>query len=162
MAGRPPKPTAIKRLAGNPGKRKLNEAEPKFELAIPRPPRHLDPVAKAEWRRVSRELFDAGLLTRVDRAALAAYCQAWSTWVDAVKRLREEGQTIISDKGYVYQHPLVAIRDKAVEQMRRFMVEFGMTPSSRSRVKAEKPETVDELERILFGQDVKVVNDGGA
>jgi len=160
MAGRPPKPTALKKLAGNPGKRKLNESEPKFALEIPRPPRHLDRVAKMEWRRVSKELYEAGLLTRVDRAALAAYCQAWSTWVESVKQLREEGQVLISDKGYVYQHPLVAIRDKAVEQMRRFMVEFGMTPSSRSRVKAEKVEEVDELERLLFGQDVKVAKDG--
>ena len=160
MAGRPPKPTALKKLAGNPGKRKLNDKEPKFELDIPMPPKHLDRVARAEWRRVAQELYDAGLLSRVDRAALAAYCQAWSTWVEAVKRLRVEGQVIVSDKGYVYQHPLVAIRDKAVEQMRRFMTEYGMTPSSRSRVKVDKPEDVDELERILFGKDVKVAKDG--
>ena len=29
MAGRKPKPTAIKELEGNPGKRKLNNKEPK-------------------------------------------------------------------------------------------------------------------------------------
>lgn len=160
MSGRPPKPTAIKRLSGNPGKRPLNDREPKFRQAIPRVPRHLNREARAEWKRVVYELHGAGLLTRIDRAALAAYCQAWSTWVLASKQVEDEGITLTTEKGYVYPHPAVGVRERAMEQMRRFMVEFGMTPSSRSRVKVEKPEEPDELERLLFGERVTVSKSG--
>ena len=39
--GRKPKPTGIKQLEGNPGKRKLNEREPKPEKKAPSCPKWL-------------------------------------------------------------------------------------------------------------------------
>ena len=76
MVGRRPKPTALKKLEGNPGKRKLNEREPKFEGRATCP-KDLDPLAKKEWRRVCRQLEEKNLLTTVDRNSLAAYCICW-------------------------------------------------------------------------------------
>lgn len=87
MAGRPPKPTHLKVLEGNPGKRALNKHEPKPAVKVPSCPRHLVGEAKKEWRRISRELITLNLLTEVDRAALAAYCQAWARWVYAEERI---------------------------------------------------------------------------
>lgn len=55
-AGRPPKPNALKELAGNPGRRKLNGAEPKFATQLGQPPEFLSLGAKAEWDRVASEL----------------------------------------------------------------------------------------------------------
>lgn len=69
--GPAPKPTALKRLQGNPGKRALNESEPRPAATLPRCPSHLQGEARAEWRRVARALHESGLLTQVDRAALA-------------------------------------------------------------------------------------------
>jgi phage terminase small subunit len=54
--GRPPKPTALKVLEGNPGKRPLNQNEPKPEKKAPNCPSWLLPDAKKEWRRLSKEL----------------------------------------------------------------------------------------------------------
>lgn len=158
MAGRRPKPTALKKLAGNPGKRPLNNAEPKYPLINTRPPRFLDLEARRIWRKMLGELSAAGVLTQVDEAMLAVFCQTWSTYVSAVKRLHEEGDIIVTEKGSAYKHPLVMIRDTAADQLRKFAVEFGLTPSSRSRIKVEKVDEVDELERALFGQDVRVAD----
>ena len=55
-----PKPTAIRRLEGNRGKRAWNHDEPQPPDAMPRCPEHLAPVAKAEWRRVARTLHAHG------------------------------------------------------------------------------------------------------
>jgi phage terminase small subunit len=90
-AGRepPPKPTAIRRLEGNRGKRAWNHDEPTPPDAMPRCPAHLALVAKAEWRRVARTLHAMGVLTSIDRAALAAYCQAYTRWVEAEQKLKE-------------------------------------------------------------------------
>ena len=73
MAGRKPKPTALKLVTGNPGKRPLNDHEPQPEAAIPEVPAHLSGEAKAEWDRIVIRLHPLGLLTDLDRAALAAY-----------------------------------------------------------------------------------------
>ena len=129
-----PKPTALKRLEGNPGKRPLNRHEPQPRVDSVYCPRWLSQDAKREWRRVAPELTRLGLLTLVDRAALAAYCEAYAEWLLACRALTEGGYTFTTDKGYVVPHPMVGIKQKALDRMRAFMTEFGMTPSSRSRI----------------------------
>jgi len=155
-AGRKPKPTALKELTGNPGKRALNKQEPKAQSAIPPCPKHLKGEARKEWRRVSKELVNLGILARVDRAALAAYCTAWATYVLAETTLESEGHVIISDKGSMSQNPWSWIAKSAREQMVKFAAEFGMTPSARSRVRVDKPDVEGELEKMLFGGSVSV------
>ena len=71
MAGRKPKPTSLKVLEGNPGKRQLNPNEPKPDASIPKCPAWLSKEAKREWKRLVPFLEQAGLLTQVDRAAFA-------------------------------------------------------------------------------------------
>ena len=157
MAGRPRKPTALKKLAGNPGKRPLNQREAQFEPRMMSVPRFLSAEAKAEWRRVVKELHDAGLLTGVDRAVLTAYCHAWGMLVKAEKELQGQPLVLESTKGGLYQNPLVGIVNKARQDVKTFAAEFGMTPAARSKVQAEVPEEPDELSKLLFrGQKVKV------
>lgn len=136
MAGRRPKPTRIKEIEGNPGKRALNRKEPRPEAIIPPCPEHLDLEARAEWARIAPELMRLRILAHVDRAALAAYCQAWSRWVDAETNLKKFGAVIKTPKGYPIQNPYLGIANTAIELMRKFLTEFGMTPSSRSRIAA--------------------------
>lgn len=139
MVGRKPKPTALKMLAGNPGKRPLNDREAKPAQGMPRCPNHLDGEARREWHRIRKDLYKAGLLYKIDRAALAAYCQAYSTWVAACQLVASEGLTYESEKGNTLQHPGVSIMLRAQDTMLKICSEFGMTPSSRSRVKADPP-----------------------
>lgn len=134
--GRKPKPTAIKQRDGNPGKRPLNECEPIPPLGIPTCPEFLDESARAEWHRCVAILQEMGILTTADRAALAAYCVAYGRWVDAEEQVRKFGPIVKSpDKGFPMQSPYLSIANHALETMRRLMVEFGMTPSSRSRIR---------------------------
>lgn len=137
--GRKPIPTNLKILHGNPGKRPLPEDEPKPPPIAPDCPDHLDGEAKREWDRIAPELEALGLLTYIDKSALAAYCQAWSRWVNAEELLKKHGVLAKSPNGYLMQSPLLAIANRAMEQMKSYLTEFGMTPASRTRVKTEKP-----------------------
>ena len=103
---------------------------------LPSRPAHLNPPAAAEWRRIAKALQQAGVLTGFDRAALAAYCQAWGRWVEAEEKLRETPPLIKTPSGYVQQSPWIAIANKQLELMGRYMVELGLTPAARSRVAA--------------------------
>lgn len=89
MRGRKPKPAALKLLDGNPGKRPIRGVEPRPPGGKPSCPAHLSPTAKAEWKRLAGALHQVGLLTSADRAALAAYCQAYGRWVEAEKKPAE-------------------------------------------------------------------------
>ena len=89
MRGLKPTPTHLKLIKGNPGKRRINEREPVPTADLPSAPTHLSDGAKVEWGRVSEELYRLGLLTGVDRAALAAYCQAYARWAQAENAIAE-------------------------------------------------------------------------
>jgi P27 family predicted phage terminase small subunit len=146
----------MKELAGNPGKRAINNKEPKPKSAVPQCPRHLKGDAKTEWKRVTKELHAIGVLARIDRAVLVAYCTAWGDLVNAEAQIEEEGAVIVSDKGGMYQNPWVAIKKRSMDQIVKYAAEFGMTPSSRSRLKVELPGEEDEMASLLFGTKAKV------
>ena len=76
--GRKPTPTAIKVLEGNPGKRPLNDREPKPAKKAPSCPKWLETDAKREWRRLSHKLEQLGILTEADMSVFASYCQAYA------------------------------------------------------------------------------------
>ncbi len=150
--GRKPKPTALKVLAGNPGKRKLNDREPKPRAVIPKCPKILQGEARSEWRRIAKKLHALGLLTEIDGAALTTYCLTWARLVDAEEKLRQHGTIIISPNGFPVQSPYLSIATKATEQLVRVLVEFGMTPSSRARVQVPQAPAAaqdPELERFF-------------
>jgi P27 family predicted phage terminase small subunit len=130
-------------VKGNPGKRPLPEHEAKIALAEPSPPPFLCDDAKVEWGRVCSILYTAGLMTEADRAALAAYCQAYGNWAQAeraITKLAEKGEIngmlMKTTNGNVIQHALVGIARKARADVVRYAAEFGMTPSARARVQA--------------------------
>jgi P27 family predicted phage terminase small subunit len=140
MRGRRPKPTRLKLLTGNPGKRPLNEHEPKPEPAIPECPVELGPVARQEWHRLVVELSKLRLLTALDRAALAAYCGAYALWAEAMEAIQKYGTMVKSPSGYPVQSPYVSIANRQAEIMMRIASEFGFTPASRSRIAAPPPD----------------------
>jgi P27 family predicted phage terminase small subunit len=148
--GRKPKPTIEKQLAGNPGKRALNLSEPKPQLGLPPRPAYLTGDARREWERVAKDLYRLGLLANIDRSVLAAYCAAVGTFVEAEEQLKNEPLTIVTDKGNIIQNPLVGIRNTAIQQFVKIAAEFGMTPSSRTRIHAEPPEKEKSLAEQLF------------
>ncbi len=153
MGGRRPKPTVLKKLAGNPGKRPLNKNEPQPKSSIPDCPRFLAKEAVLEWNRITVELSVLGVVTQIDRAALAAYCQVWARWARAEDKLNQEGEVVLTDNGSPIQNPYLSIANKALKQMREFLIEFGMTPSSRSRIsgapKKRSDERTETLKRLL-------------
>ena len=100
---------------------------------------------------MGRRLLKLGLMTDIDAPAFAAYCIAWGRWTEAEEKLRTLGAIVKAPSGYPIQNPYLAVENKAIEQMKVFLTEFGMTPSSRSRVIVSDEEAGDTTEEFLFG-----------
>jgi len=157
MSGPPPKPTKLKQLEGNPSRRPLNENEPNPALSIPTCPMFVKGIARREWTRITKELHVLGLLTKIDRAALAGYCQAYGRWYEAEQQIDELGKLSKGKLKFLYKttngnlvmNPLLSVANKALEQMHKFLVEFGMTPASRTRISVKPSENEDEMDKIL-------------
>jgi len=141
MRGRKPTPTALHVLRGFPGKRKLGRHEPQpAALGTLAPPAWLHDEAKAEWDRLAPVLGRLGVLTETDSDALTAYCEAWVTWKQATQKIRQFGMVIKGKQDVPMMSPYVKIAHHALNQMRALLVEFGMTPSARARLRV--PEGV--------------------
>ena len=140
MAGRPRKPTALKKAEGNRGKRPLPQHEPKAKRGIPTMPKHLNEVARKEWKSITKKLDEIGVLTTIDGTALAAYCDAYCDWVAARELLKDKSLIVKAAKsGYPIPHPALGIKNTALKIMHKFLIEFGMTPAARSKVEL-KPD----------------------
>ncbi|WP_439891590.1 phage terminase small subunit P27 family [Ralstonia sp. 25C] len=139
MRGRKPTPTALKLVRGNPGKRPLPEDEPKPPRGAPAP-EWLSVEAAKHWPTVAKQLEDAGVLTSMDAAALALYCEAFARWRHANEQVAKYGPVVKAPSGFPVQSPFLAIANKAFDQMAKMLIEFGMTPSSRSRVAKAAPD----------------------
>ena len=148
MRGRRPKPSRVKVLTGNPGKRPLNAREPMPEAKVPDCPAELGPVTRQEWDRLASELGKLRLLTVLDRSILAAYCHAYGQWAEAIEAVQKYGTMVKSPSGYPQQSPYVAVANRQAEIMMRIVSEFGFTPASRSRISApvkSEPDLLDLL-----------------
>lgn len=159
MPGAKPKPTKIKKLEGNPGKRPLNEKEPQPKrLEDIKAPNWLDRKAKAEWNRVVPELHRLGILTKIDISTLEAYCQSYAKWKEAELFLMKHGMTtlrvkkdrdgnVLSEQSAPY--PEVYIANNALDQMRKLAAEFGMTPASRTRIQVADDDDDSTLKKLI-------------
>ena len=127
-------------MTGNPGKRPLNIREPRPEQALPDCPPELSPTAQREWARLIAELAKLGLITNLDRGALATYCGAYAMWAESMEQIQKYGTMVKSPTGFPMQSPYLAIANRQAEIMMRIASEFGFTPASRSRISAPPPD----------------------
>lgn len=148
--GRKPTPTALKKLKGNPGKRPLNGAEPVVPPGKPTCPKHIAGEGKKEWARSTKLLAEMGLLSKAEGPALALYCQLYERWVEAEANIKKYGMIIpVGENGALQLSPYVSIANQAMAQMQRLLCEFGLTPSSRSRIRLPPPKKESKLEAFM-------------
>lgn len=170
MSGPRPLPANVHLLRGNPSKKSLSALMDTLqpEIEIPNCPRHLLPEARKEWKRITPELERYGLISKLDRSSLSMYCQAWARWVWAEEQLQRaaalaeakrvaaeaqgdewtggDGYTVPTPNGYVTYSPHLVIANRAMEQVNKFLAEFGLSPASRGRVSPS-----NHLQRSLPG-----------
>ena len=153
VKGRKPKPTHLKLLEGNPGKRDLPANEPVPRAAFPEKPNDFSTVAAADcWDRIVIELEAMAILNAADRDALVMYCESWGTFMTAQASV---GQGILINRGddenpHPVTNPTWRISRDAMAVCMRLGEAFGLTPAARARI--ELPDVSgDDLGRILAG-----------
>lgn len=153
--GRPRKPTALHVLEGTDRPDRTNRNEPTPTLTDDKPPVWLKGRGRKGWRWIAPVVADMKILTDADKAALALLCDALGDYTECQEALRRDGRfyetlTKLGER-MIKPHPAVAQASDAWRRAARMMVEFGMTPSARSRVKAAAEKEVDPFEAFLQG-----------
>jgi P27 family predicted phage terminase small subunit len=121
-----------------------------LQQKAPQCPDHLDAEAKRQWKQLTKMLLRIRVLTEADGLVLANLCQAWSTLVGAQTKLKESGLLLKTPSGYVQQSPLLGIVNNCTDTVIKLSREFGLTPSSRSRLEVTpEPRPESKMAQIM-------------
>lgn len=156
MAGRRPKPTVLKLVAGNPGKRKTNKTEPKPKRSIPSCPAHLKDEAKVAWGRLCTLLDRMGLLTEADSFSLERLCGCYAEILACQVLIDRDGRTYttktMQGETLIKANPAVGMLGDADRRFKSYLIEFGLSPAARSKVHgANDPEEKADPLAEFFG-----------
>jgi P27 family predicted phage terminase small subunit len=150
MAGRKPLPTRLKVVKGTARPHRINHDEPTPCISVPAAPSHLDERAKSKFVEAAEMLARHGVMTELDASALARYAVVWCRWIDAEIEVARRGAVVKTAAGNIVQNPFLAVANKCLLQLAQIEPEFGMTPSSRTRIRAAPAsETKDPFEDYL-------------
>lgn len=143
-------PEAAKRLAGNPGKRKIRPDLP-APAGTPTMPKRLmvDPVAVEKWQELVPILTSLGTLTTADGEALATLCEVFSAAQACLLELRATGPVMHTELGGVKPNPAGPLYRGLVSLQASLMGEFGLTPTSRTRLGGKEEKPTDEVEEFF-------------
>jgi len=144
------KGAASEKLAGNPSKRKPRakkgaDSAPSIGSGSDAPA-WLTPAARIEWHLVEPSLKEP--LRPEQLSSFACYCQSVADYQWSVATLEEEGRTVMPPNGIPMEHPAAKIKRDAMQRIRQFGVEFGLTPASRARV----PDPPEQPEKDRLGE----------
>ena len=150
------KPTALIILECEPNKKRIKKNEPKPKRFYQHPPSDLSDVAKLKWKELAPKLYNLGLLTELDFDALRSLCMMYAKYIAA-----EDAATlgvIRTNSGYVTQNPMINVSLMYFEKYHRLLSDFGMTPSSRSKIDSQfvggrplEENPSNEIEDLLNG-----------
>ena len=135
--GRKAKPTEIKRVNGNPGKRALNNNAPDFSAVVDiAPPIYFDGLEHATmiWQSIVPELLKNKLLRITDMHNVEAFCMAYDNYRQCQKHIAENGVVIMGSNGGDIKNPALTGLNEALRQMATFGAMLGLDPSSRQRL----------------------------
>jgi P27 family predicted phage terminase small subunit len=138
-AGRPRKPTALKKLGGTAQPSRLNPLEPVPAVALGHPPEWLSTTAKEYWQEIGGILLQMKLVSYGDTAAMTLLCDVLAQWVSVRVTIAKKGRVyqVLSEGGMLFKaRPEVAMEADLWRRAQRMLVEFGLTPASRSKVSA--------------------------
>lgn len=148
--GRKPLPAAVKKLAGNPGKRPIRPDLPAPPGAPPMPKRLLvEPAAVEKWNELVPILLELGTLTLADAEALATLCEVYAATQACLLELRAGGPVMHTDLGGVKPNPAGPLYRSLVALQASLMGEFGLTPTSRTRLGGKEEKPKDEVEEFF-------------
>ena len=144
-SGRKKKPTLLKIVTGNPGRREINTNEPNPLAGEVVAPDWLDDEAKQKWAKIVKT---CPWVTVADTDTLAMYCDSYSHYRKA-QRLSIKTPVVKTPEGKLSKNPAWTARNEAFQQLRSAGSELGLTPSSRSGISMGERKKNDLAEKYF-------------
>jgi P27 family predicted phage terminase small subunit len=153
-AGRPPKPTELKRKTGNPGKRPLpalasvTALQPATSLA----PAHLTEQSQQLWHKLRSEAF---WISNTDESNLQFLCEKLDRRAEIIAKLQASDFVLYTDKNYAYANPLVGMLSTIEVEITKLFSLLGLTPTDRTRLGVAEVRARTALDELIAKRNSK-------
>lgn len=137
MSGPPPKPTALRAIDGNRGKRATNKQEPDpeyLEATSLQSPAWLSERAKAVWDEIAPPLQKARLVAVIDVTLLAMCCEAVAQYRYAVSQVGDHAVLPAAAGKGEQVNPWMIVQSMSFKQAVVILRDFGVSPAARTRI----------------------------
>lgn len=154
MAGRRPNPSHLQVVTGNPGKRPPNADEPKPQATRPARPVGMSKAAANAWPKFCDLLEGMGVLTIADGVALERLVETYAEIRALQRKIEKQGRTYEThgESGTLIKaNPAVAMLADADRRLKAYLVEFGLTPAARTKVKVNPGAKQQDPAERFFG-----------
>ena len=156
------KSTTERRITGNAGHRPMPADAPQYAPGDPEPPTYLPPDALDYWNQIVPDLVKSGALTAVDRGTLIQCSVFWGQYITAVREVQALPSLIYQPpKGYGQPDPWIGVQNTAYTNYQRAAKQLGITPASRSGVRAVKPRRSPNAFESLPGGRLEPAHENG-
>lgn len=153
-AGRPPKPSRMRHLEGNRGKRPIPNGIGSH--GSPLMPQHLDDEQRGIWRQIEAGM-PPGLLTLADSQAIERMCVAWARFRECQRKIAQLTLFSRGSTGQLAMSPIVRIQNLAAREMHLAGEALGLSPVARARISAPEGLDDDPLTLLLDRTDYRPV-----
>ena len=144
------KPSALKVIEGNPGKRKLDgELEPDAFRTLPPPTPFVEEAGREAvdfWHEIGERLIGLGMLSELDIPMFEQLCVARQLWKNTSSEALEDGAPATMHR----------VADAHSGRLAALLGHFGMSPAMRGKVAAAsavaKPQRNPVLAKIARGR----------
>jgi P27 family predicted phage terminase small subunit len=156
MRGRKPKPTHLKLVDGNAGRRPINDQEPVAKAPVPSTAPHWMTESQKELYEWAIATAPEGLLKDLDGPLLYKWVCHQDLFIQAQKTIAKYGTYVTIGKQQAVQNPAIGMANTQSKHARACEIEMGWSPSSRSRVKIDpgRGQKKNPFSRLkTFGED---------
>lgn len=130
-------------------------------------PTWLKGIARKKWCEIVPQLEAMGVLTQIDSTTLSRYCHLFAQWFEIKKFIdgkgfafdsesvttitRDVDDNIIEKKVVrsMRTYPQVNLYMKLGRELSRLEADFGMTPASRTAIKAMQPQGQSKAKKFF-------------
>jgi P27 family predicted phage terminase small subunit len=129
---------------------KTTKAQPPKHTDLSEPPDWLSDHGKSVWRSTITDLEREGRpLGCLNYQTLTGFCDAAGLVKECAETLARDGMTIDGGREGLKRHPAVTTRISALNALRAYAIELGLTPGSAARVPSAKKEDRNEFADLL-------------
>ncbi len=120
--------------------RKKADADIEPVVQVPEAPEDLGDYGREYWNTLAPQLIEMGIWKPIHADTFRVLCELWQEYRSLSVWLAEdpERMTFCTETGYMSETPQVRQRDKALVQLQKLWLKFGLTPHALAQLNKQR------------------------